>query len=177
MLPSSAALVYNGIMIEIQELDMRHRGAVNSHIDREWGNPIVTMGNIIDTRDLPGFVNVEDAAVQGAALYRIADGECEIVALYSLSQARGVGSALIEAVTNAAKEAGCRRVFLITMNDNTHAIRFYQKRGFSLKAVHIDAFKATQGIKGMGEGVILGMDDIPILHEFEFEIPLSYQQG
>jgi len=29
-----------------------------------------------------------------------------------------------------------RRVFLITTNDNLHALDFYQRRGFELVAVH-----------------------------------------
>jgi hypothetical protein len=57
------------------------------------------------------------------------------------------------------------------MNDNTHAIRFYQRRGFELKAVHINAFDITRKLKKMPlHGDILGIDDIPIKHEFEFEI-------
>lgn len=61
---------------------------------------------------------------------------------------------------------GSCRIF----NDNTHAIRFCQKYGFPLKAVHIGAIEEVRRLKS---GVPkLGNDGIPIEHEFEFEILL-----
>jgi GNAT superfamily N-acetyltransferase len=159
--------------MEVVELGSDYREVVNSYIDKEWGNPIVTRGNIIEIFDLPGFVAIDIGGVAGAILYQIKDNECEIVVLYSLKQNVGVGTKLINEAIEIAKENACKRIWLITMNDNTHAIRYYQRRGFSLKAVHINAFKNTQLIKGLGEdSLILGIDDIPILHEFEFEIIL-----
>ena len=162
--------------MKITNLNTTHRNQVNIYIEKEWGTPIVTRGNIIDTSCLPGFVAVDDDDIAGAVLYQIKNNECEIVVLYSLKQNMGVGTKLINEVLKAAKAQACHRVWLITMNDNTHAIRYYQRRGFSLKAVHINAFKDTLRIKGEdGAGVVPGIDDIPILHEFEFEIMLGVQ--
>ena len=163
----------NGI---IHNLNSKYRNDVIAFVDNEWGNPIITKGNIIDIYDLPGFVVIDNNIIAGAVLYQIIDGDCEIVAMYSLKQNAGIGTALINAVIHYVKNKSCKRVWLITTNDNTHAIRFYQKRGFTLKNVHINAFKVTQQLKGIvGDGkdnTVLGIDDIPILHEFEFEIIL-----
>ena len=146
-----------------------YREKVNEHVKKEWGLPIVTRGNIIDVLNLPGFIALDNDKLAGAVLYQIINDECEIAVLFSLKQNAGIGSGLINAAINAAKEQKCKRIWLITTNDNTPAICFYQKRGFSLKAVHVGAFKITQRIKGI-EGTVLGIDDIPILHEIEFEI-------
>lgn len=90
--------------------------------------------------------------------------------LYALVENHGVGSALLRQVLKCAVERGCRRVWLVTTNDNTHAIRFYQRFGFALKAVHIDSMKITRTLKpGLPER---GIDGIPLAHEFEFEILL-----
>jgi ribosomal protein S18 acetylase RimI-like enzyme len=160
--------------MEIIKLENEYRKSVIQYVNHEWGNPIVTKGNIIDIYDLPGFVVLDNGEIAGAVLYQFRQGECEIVALYSLKENIGIGTMLINAVIQIAKENTCSRVWLITMNDNIHAIRYYQKRGFSLKAVHINAFKITQQIKGeiseAKDNLVLGIDDIPILHEFEFEI-------
>jgi ribosomal protein S18 acetylase RimI-like enzyme len=43
-----------------------------------------------------------------------------------------VGTALLEAVERIAAERGCRRLWLLTTNDNVDALRFYQRRGFRL---------------------------------------------
>lgn len=159
--------------MKITELTNTHREAVINHIFNEWGEPIVTKGKIIDIRNLQGFAALIDSELAGAILYKIDNGDCEIVALYSTVQSIGVGTNLINAVINMAKKENCKRVWLITMNDITHAIRFYQKRGFDLKAVHINAFGITRKLKNMPlHGDILGIDNIPIRHEFEFEIIL-----
>ena len=64
-----------------------------------------------------------------------------------------------------------RQPGLITTNDNTSALRFYQKYGFSLKAVHIGAAdEARRLLKPALPRT--GEDRIPIHHEFEFEILL-----
>jgi len=59
---------------------------------------------------------------------------------------------------------------LITTNDNINAIKFYQKRGFDLKAAHINAMDISRKLK---PGIpLIGMHNIPIKHELEFEIIL-----
>lgn len=158
-------------MLRIIPLNDMHRPQVNAYIDAEWGVPIVTRGQAIDPYNLPGFAAV-DQAFCGAVLYQIKANECEIVVLFSLRDNTGAGTALISAVKEEAQKAGCRRVFLITMNDNTRAIRFYQKRGFDLKDVYINAFEQTRRIKGI-QGEVQGIDGIPVRHEFEFEMILN----
>jgi GNAT superfamily N-acetyltransferase len=159
--------------MDIIPLEGIYRGKVIDHVVEEWGEPIVTRGNIIQIRNLPGFIVLEKGTLAGAVLYEIRDKECEIVVLYSLTESRGVGTKLINSVIETAKSKNCTRVWLITMNDNTRAIRFYQKRGFDLKAVHINAFDITRKLKKLPlRENVLGIDGIPIKHEFEFEIIL-----
>ena len=38
----------------------------------------------------------------------------------------GAGGALLEAAADEARRRGCGRLWLITTNDNTPALRFYQ---------------------------------------------------
>jgi len=103
-------------------------------------------------------------------LYRLNNDECEVSVLFSLIQGIGVGTKLLDEVVDIAKRENVRRVWLFTTNDNTQAIRFYQKYGFPLKAVHIGAFEVTRKLKN--ELPALGNDNIPIEHEFEFEMLL-----
>jgi GNAT superfamily N-acetyltransferase len=103
----------------------------------------------------------------GLITYHIVNNECEIVSLDSMSENRGIGTMLIEKVTDVAREHGCRRVWLITTNDNTHAIRFYQRRGFNMAALHVNAIEESRKIKP--QIPLYGFDGIPIMHEVEFE--------
>jgi acetolactate synthase regulatory subunit len=65
-------------------------------------------------------------------------------------------------------------VWLITTNDNPSAIRLYQKRGFDIIALHVNAVRESRKIKP--EIPLKGYDDIPILYEIEFERMLSLDQ-
>jgi len=73
-------------------------------------------------------------------------------------------------VIGIAKENHCRRIWLVTTNDNTHAISFYQRFGFSLRDVHINALEKSPALKPTIP--LVGFDNIPLQHDFEFEIML-----
>ena len=158
-------------MPSITEIDVSTRAAVDAIIRDEWSGPfIVTLGNLTDTSQNPGFVCTENGIVKGFITYMLRGAECEITVLTVPDEGRGIGTKLIERVINIAKATGCTRVWLVTTNDNTHAIRFYQKRGFSLAAVHINSLDAARKLK---PGIPpVGIDGIPLRHEFEFEIML-----
>ena len=108
--------------------------------------------------------------MSGYVLYRVQENQCEILVLHSILENRGIGSALIRTVIEVAKARGCARVWLITTNDNLHAIRFYQRFGFALKAVHINALDESRKLKPTIP--LRGNEGIPIAHEFEFEYDL-----
>jgi N-acetylglutamate synthase-like GNAT family acetyltransferase len=49
------------------------------------------------------------------------------------------GTALVDAAQRIAAERGCRRLWVLTTNDNVDALRFYQRRGFRLAEVNLGA--------------------------------------
>ena len=55
-----------------------------------------------------------------------------------------IGTALLAAAAERPEGAGCARAWLITTNDNLDAVRFYQRRGWDLVALHRDAVTAAQ---------------------------------
>ena len=95
--------------------------------------------------------------------------KCEIVALYTEVEKQGIGTKLIDRVKEAAKKDGCKTVWLMTTNDNTQALRFYQKRGFILTALRTNVIEEQRKIKPIP---LLGNDGIPIRDEIELEIGL-----
>ncbi len=140
---------------------------------RRWGGTdyVISRNLVIFPADLPGFCAVsEDDIPLGLATFQIVDGECQLVTLHALQQFRGVGTALVAAVRQAAREAGCGRLWLITTNDNLDALRFYQRRGFELVAVHRDLREAARRLKPSIP--LVGSYDIPIRDEIELELGL-----
>jgi N-acetylglutamate synthase-like GNAT family acetyltransferase len=160
----------------IHPLTERDGDRVAEFITEHWGsNIIVSRGVIHRPEKLPGFVAVnEQGAWIGLITYHIQGDACEIVTLDSLRPASGIGTALIEAVKAEARPAGCKRVWLITTNDNLHALKFYQKRGFTLAALHSNAIEQSRRLKP--QIPLIGNDGIPIRDEIELAFELDHRQ-
>jgi len=158
-------------MYSIKPVTEKNRALVDKQILESWAGPYVAVkGRLHDTRSHPGFAAFIGRKLAGYILYNIADNECEITVLESLREKQGIGSALVHAVIQETKNSGLKRIWLITTNDNTRAIRFYQRFGFTLKGVYINAMEEARKLK---PGIPLtGCDGIPLAHEFEFEMVL-----
>ncbi len=156
----------------LRPLNDDDREQVRRFLIERWGSArVVSRGKIYHADALPGFVAMQEDRIVGLVTHRIDGDECELVTLDSAMEGIGIGSALIEAVKNAARQAGCRRLWLITTNDNLPALRFYQKRGFVLAALHRNAIEDSRRLK---PGIPLaGVDGIPIRDEIEFELEIG----
>ena len=158
-------------MWEIKPIKEKLRENIVNLIIAAWGsNIIVTKGKIHSVDKLLGYVAIVNDKIEGIITYCIENNECEIVSLDSFIENQGIGASLIDKVIETAKENSCKRVWLITTNDNTKAIRYYQKKGFDLKAIYLNSIQESRKIKS--EIPLYGSDNIPILHEIEFEMIL-----
>jgi GNAT superfamily N-acetyltransferase len=157
---------------QIRRLNKEDGAWVTGLLQERWAGPIiVTLGKVHRADELPGFMAVEEEKPAGLITYRIDGKECEIVTMNSLAEGKGVGTALMETVKDTAAKAGCYRLWLITTNDNTKALRFYQRRGFSFVAVHRNAIEASRKFKP--EIPLTGNGGIPIRDEVELEMILK----
>jgi ribosomal protein S18 acetylase RimI-like enzyme len=152
-------------------IDEAIRPMVNKFLIEHWHSTVMMVrGKAVDMTDTDGFAVLEDGHIAGLVTYKIENGECEIMSLDSLIENRGVGTGLLNKVISAAKSAGCRKVRLITTNDNVRAFSFYQKRGFDMSAFYRNSLEAARAIKP--EIPLIGNDGIPLRHEIEFELKL-----
>lgn len=132
---------------------------------------MVNRGKTHIVSTLPGFIADVDSEPRGLLTYHFDGSACEIVTLNSWLEGKGVGSALIHAAVDAARAAGCTRLWLLTTNDNLHALGFYQRRGFRLAALYPDALTEARKIKPSIPET--GYHGIPIRDEIELELPLT----
>ncbi|MBN1821630.1 MAG: GNAT family N-acetyltransferase, partial [Prolixibacteraceae bacterium] len=154
---------------KINPLKPSDKNIIGDFITKYWGSPMnVSKGKKLDTRELPGFICKKEDKIIGLATYHISGSECEIVTLNSFYKNEGLGTALINEIIIAAKQKNCKRVWLITTNDNSNAIRFYQKRGFEWVGFYKNAMDEARKLKP--EIARFGDDDIPVKHEIEFEL-------
>jgi hypothetical protein len=71
-----------------------------------------------------------------------------------------------------AAERGCRRLWLVTTNDNLHALGFYQRRGLRLCALHAGSLDRDRALKP--ELPEVNPDNrIPMRDLLELELDLS----
>lgn len=157
--------------VKIRELGIEDRAWASKLLAKEWGSPlVVTKGESHQADQLPGFVAYADGEKVGLATYHIdkKGQSCELITLNSLKEGIGVGKGLVDAIKKVAREKGCKRLWLITTNDNIPALRWYQKRGFHLSALYPNAIEASRKIKHSIP--MIGMDAIPVRDEIELEI-------
>jgi ribosomal protein S18 acetylase RimI-like enzyme len=140
-------------------------------LEEQWGSVTqVNRGRAYRADELPGFTAIQNGKPVGLITYQINGEQCEITSLNSLVEGVGIGTGLINGVKDVATNAGCNRLWLITTNDNTPALRFYQKRGFVLVAVYQNALEESRKLKP--EIPLTGIDGIPLRDEIELEMPL-----
>lgn len=157
--------------LEVRPVEAEDREWIEKVVEEYWGSSIVvSRGRVHEPTGLQGFVAFKNGFRCGLATYEAVDGVCELVTLNTVLEGEGVGTALVAAVMDAARRAGCSRLWLITTNDNTDGLRFYQKKGFRLTAVHRDAIEASRKLKP--EMPDRGRDGIPIRDEIELEMAL-----
>jgi len=165
------AQIRNG-EVRIAPVTLENRERVNEFILSRWFSlDMIIRGEVVDMRLADGFIAYKDETILGLITYRYISRDCEILSLDSLKENQGIGTALIGKVKETAVAAKCERLKLITTNDNIHAIRFYQKRGFDLACLYHDAVDAARRLKPSIP--LLGDDDIPIRHELEFVYDLE----
>ena len=125
--------------------------------DRRWaeglleenmgGSRVARLGELIDPVGLPGLVAERDGERLGLLTYIVHGDQFEVLSLHCRVWNVGGGGALLEAAAELAAGRGCRRLWLVTTNDNLHALGFYQRRGLRLGALHAGAVDRDRALK------------------------------
>jgi GNAT superfamily N-acetyltransferase len=148
--------------------------------DRDWiievlfenwaSNIIVTRGMTYEADKLPGII-VEIIGIRvGLLTYMIKNNELEIITMNAIEKGKGIGSALLNEAEKVARKNGCKRIWLITTNDNIDALGFYQRREFEIVSIHRYAIEESRKLKPQLPSV--GKYGIPIRDEIELELIL-----
>lgn len=158
--------------MEYADITPAHRAQVNAFIAEHWySTDMAICGELVDMTCMPGIVALEANDILGLITYRFSGADCEITSLDSLREGVGIGTELLRRVTAIARARGCRRLTLITTNDNIHAFRFYQRRGFDMVRLYRNALQRSRQLKPSIP--MIGEDGIPLRHEIEFEMLLE----
>jgi GNAT superfamily N-acetyltransferase len=125
-----------------EEADMP---AVERFLAEQGSLRVARLGRLERPLDHPALVAEHESGDLAGVLTYVARGpECEILTLHAARPWAGTGSVLIEGLRRLADEAGWRRLWVLTTNDNVDALRFYQRRGFRLTELYPGAVDAAR---------------------------------
>lgn len=131
---------------------------------------IFVQGKVLHPSDVEAIGAYLDGRLQGIATWRVERGVPYMISMNNVTDRRGVGVALLEAMIAMARESGSPLLRVLISNDNWPAFRFYQKRGFRISAVHTGVVDMIRVMKPSVPE--LGVDGIPMRDEIEFEMVL-----
>lgn len=157
--------------LTVRPAESSDRGRIAEILVARWSSTtIVSRGRLHRADQLPAFVAELGAQLVGLATYEVVADQAELVSLDALPSGQGIGSALLAAVAESARRARCRRLWLVTTNDNLDALRFYQRRGLRLAALHPEAISESRRLKP--EIGSVGNYGIELTDELELVLPL-----
>jgi ribosomal protein S18 acetylase RimI-like enzyme len=155
-------------MVVIREVTHSDRAWIQDTLREQWGAlQIVARGRIHEADTLPALIAEDSGRRVGLLTFCVEGPSCELVSLDALEPGRGIGGQLVETLVAALRRRGCARLWLITTNDNVDALRFYQRHGFRLTALHVDAIARSRELKPSIP--LIGHHGIPIRDELELE--------
>jgi ribosomal protein S18 acetylase RimI-like enzyme len=158
-------------MYAVRLVDRGEHDEAADALTAHWGRTVARLGELVDTAALPRLVAERDGEIAGVLSFDVRDG-MEVVTLDAAHDGQGAGRALMGAAVDRAHELGCVRLWLVTTNDNTRAIRFYQRLGMELIDVSIGGIDDARA-RLKPTIPLTGFDGIPMRHELVFELRLT----
>ncbi|HEY2958667.1 MAG TPA: GNAT family N-acetyltransferase [Actinomycetota bacterium] len=160
--------------MNLREGQADDRPAVAAFLAQRGATRVARRNQLVDPLEHPALLAEDQRGgrLLGVLTYVVDRdrAQCEVLTLHAVQQWRGVGTALLQLVEQAAQQ-GCGRLWLVTTNDNVDALRFYQRRGFRLAALRRGAVDDGRA-RLKPEIPTVGDYGIPLRDELELDKPL-----
>lgn len=160
------------VVMACREIQDSEREEVGVFIERLWsGRTVVSKGCVYYPHKQPGLIERRNGQIAGLLTYHLHPDSMEILTLNSTEGGHGIGSALVLHAIRKAREVNLLRVWLTTTNDNLHAIGFYQRLGFRMVELNLNAVDEARKLKAsiplVGERGIRIQDEIVMALDVE----------
>ncbi len=131
------------------------------------GGSLIVHDKVIAPADVDALAAYDGNRLAGIATWRLEGDVLTMFTLNNITEQRGVGIALLDAMMALGRDKGAALLRAIVTNDNLNALGFYQRRGFRIIAVYPGAVDAT---RAMNPNVpVMGAHRIPLHDEIELE--------
>jgi GNAT superfamily N-acetyltransferase len=134
------------------------------------GGALMLRGKLVHPKDVEALAAYHDGRLAGVATWRLEGPVIYLATLNNITEQRGVGVALLDAMMKLGREKGSALLRVIVTNDNLNALGFYQRRGFRIVAAHPGAIDTIRTL--LPNIPTMGANRIPMRDEIELEIDL-----
>ena len=137
-----------------------------------WGSHSMMIDlHVYDVAEIDALGLFESSGATAALASWTARGDTAyLCALHSLRPGEGVAVRMLDAVIEAARTTGAKKLKAMLTNDNMPGMTFYQRRGFRLSGLYLEAIDAYRSV--VPTIIKTGYRDIPIHDALELEIAL-----
>lgn len=139
---------------------------------REWGSYKMMIGlHTYDVAEIDALGLYTDKGETAAlASWTLREDTAYLCALHSLMPGEGVAIRMLNEVVFAARRARARTLKAMLTNDNMPGLTFYQRRGFRLSGLYVEAIDHYRSV--IPTIIKTGYRDIPVRDALELEIAL-----
>ncbi len=156
--------------MKIRDIDSTDQDWISARVAEQFGSSrVVSRGKLHECDSLPGFIAESGGKPVGLLQYDVVGTDLEVVTIIAVPEGKGTGRQLLDHVVTFAESKKCTRCWLVTTNNNTGAIAFYENCGWHLKATHKNAVDEARKIK---PEIPVEVNGVPIRDEYEFEFLL-----
>jgi GNAT superfamily N-acetyltransferase len=157
--------------VEFEIRPITDRAFLDELLRLRWsGGALMLRGKIVHPKDVEALAAYHDGRLAGVATWRLEGPVIYLATLNNITEQRGVGVALLDAIMNLGRQKGSALLRVIVTNDNLNALGFYQRRGFRIIAVHPGAIDTIRAL--LPNIPTMGANRIPIRDEIELETDL-----
>ncbi|MBN1684016.1 MAG: GNAT family N-acetyltransferase [Gammaproteobacteria bacterium] len=157
--------------INIRQITAKDSAIVKKFMDQWGGEPLVIRKKkYYPSQGMPGLFAMVDDKIIGFIIYEMQEDGFEIIVFEVFDKFQGIGTQLLDQVKKIAKKAGYQKLLVMTTNDDLDALRFYQRRGFYLTGISVNALEWSR--KQKPTIPLTGDYDIPIRDEIYLEANL-----
>lgn len=144
---------------------------LRSLLRQRWGETLMMFGRAWREGEYQGIgVFDQKGTVIGLATIAQYKTTMLVLSIDNFSEVPGIGKALLAELTAIGMRNGARALRVLTTNDNTRALRFFQMQGFRIVAFYPGAIVVYRTVTpSLPE---IGLDGIPVRDAIELEIDL-----
>ncbi len=154
-------------------MDAEIRPATDAEIDADrceftGGPPVIGALRDYIPSDVEGLIWRDPATGQRGLVSWWIDGERgEIASVHAEPPGSGTGTRIMDAAEEELRRRGVKTAIVATTNDNVRALNFYQKRGYRLVRLQLEAMDRVRAAKPSVP--LTGRDSVPLRDMWELE--------